>query len=558
VAAIDTARRELVRLVVSAPPSNRPVAAAPAADPDVLAWQALHRLSPRRRAAIVLRYDEGLSEEETADRLGTSVQAVRADVDAALLTMRTSLPRTDDPWVRVTGALAAAGRGWLDYNRPAAPAAARLPEILAGPPPAPAARTGATRAAHGVPTAGAHRYALAAGVVVALLLLTAMIVVPRLGRGPAETSGPATAAAVAGQPGPARSARLSVPVQQVPAGLLNWPPRGALAQDPTLVTAAGKAWRAGAPAAEGPASDFGVLWAGTLEGRTVAVLQALDPAGHPRVAQVMGRSASALTLQHAEPLHPGTALLSLLPPSGPSGRVRVLVSPEGQVADGLLASNPMSGLPLRSMPVGSDGVSGVLPSPPGTPTCSRVVLLGLDPATGAVAAAPHVLESAVASADMLGAMPMEVEVGNAELAPGQDARPDTVWFTDGERLATKLPGTGTVTVAALGPRLPDRPLSAVDSRVVSARAYELHRGSARYLGSIVEVGGRPVCASVLPVGTVPSGPYGWALRCPVPGGSAGVVHVVGGRDTTGADVSAAPGARPGGGLPRPRSRQHGG
>ena len=96
------------------------------------------------------------------------------------------------------------------------------------------------------------------------------------------------------------------------------------------------------------------------------------------------------------------------------------------------------------------------------------MLLGLDPATGAVAVVPHVLESAVASADMLGAMPMEVEVGNAQLAPGQGARPETAWFTDGEQLAKKLPGTGTVTVAAFGPRLPAQPLSATDGRVVSA------------------------------------------------------------------------------------------
>ena len=582
--AAEQAKSELVRLVLAAPPAPRPAPAPPGSDRDVLAWQALHRLSPRRRAAIVLRYDEALSEEQSAARLGISVQAVRADVDAALLTLRTSLPREEDPWVRVTGALAAAGRGWLDYNRPAAPAAARLPEILSAPAPLRPRREGATRdnaTRHGATrdsagresrfrengfresviregaTRAAHRPAArsgraaiaAAGGLAALLLLAAAVVVPRLGGGdpaaPAETA----AVAVAGQPGPVTAARLAVPVQSVPAGLLNWPARGALAQDQALVTAAGTAWRSGAPAAERPVRGLGVLWAGRLEGRSVAVLQALDGSGRPRVAQVMGSSARDLKLQHAEPLHPGTALLSLLPPSGPSGRVRVLVSPEGQVADGLMASNPMSGMPLQATPVGDDGVSGVLPSPPGAPTCSRVVLLGLDPATGAVAVVPHVLESAVASADMLGAMPMEVEVGNAQLAPGQGARPETAWFTDGEQLAKKLPGTGTVTVAAFGPRLPARPLSATDGRVVSARAYELHRGASRYLGSVVQVAGRTVCSSVLPVGAVPSGPYGWALRCPVPGGSGGVVHVIGGAATDSVTVGLSPTRSPAGQQP---------
>ena len=93
-----------------------------------------------------------------------------------------------------------------------------------------------------------------------------------------------------------------------------------------------------------------------------------------------------MRLQHAEPLHGGTQVLTLLPPSGPSGRVRVLVSPEAQVADGLLASNPMDGKPLQHMVLGDDGISGILPSPPGVPTCSRVVLLGLDAGISAPAA----------------------------------------------------------------------------------------------------------------------------------------------------------------------------
>ena len=39
-----------------------------------------------------------------------------------MLTLRTALPGVGDPWNRVADALAAAGRGWSDYTRPAAAA----------------------------------------------------------------------------------------------------------------------------------------------------------------------------------------------------------------------------------------------------------------------------------------------------------------------------------------------------------------------------------------------------------------------------------------------------
>jgi hypothetical protein len=336
-----------------------------------------------------------------------------------------------------------------------------------------------------------------------------------------------------------------VPTRTVPAGLLNWPPRGALSGNDALVATAGRVWQAKVPAAEAPATGLTALWAGTLQGRTVLILQALDRAGHPRLAQVSGPSTDALGLQHAEPLHPGTQLVSVLPAAGPSGPVRVLVSPEAQVANGLLTSDGTSRMPLQATPVGDDGLSPVLPSPPGTPTCSRVVLLGLDPATGTVGGVPRVLFSGVASAEMLGAMPMAVEVGTAALAPS-DAQPETAWFTDGEKLAPKVPGKGTLTVAALGPRLAAQPLSNHDKRTVSSRAYELRRGDARYLGSVIEVGGKTVCASAYPVGAA-SGPTAWALRCPVPGDMMpGLVHVVGGPGVQRVDVALTPTRSPAG------------
>ena len=537
--AFEYAKAELVRSFVADPGRPQRGPDAPPSHPDVAMWQAVCRLSPRRRAAIVLRYDEGLTEEQAAARLGTSAQTVRADVDAAMLTLRAAVPGVEDPWTRVADALAAAGRGWSDYTQPAG---GRVAEVLAAtePPSAPHSRRATASGRRSL------RPAALTAVVAVAVLLGAALVVPRLGGD--RTSAPPAEAAVAGQQAPVGETRISVPTRSVPGGLLDWPPRGALADDQALVAAAAKAWGAKAPSAEAPAAGLSLLWAGTLQSRTVLVLQALDRSGRPHVAQVSGRSAGSLQLQHAEPLHPGTQLLSLLPLNGPSGPVRILVSPQTQVADGLLASNPMSGMPLRATSVGDDGVSPVLPSPPGVPTCSRVVLLGLDPATGTTARDPQVLFSGVASADMLGAMPMKVEVGTASLARS-DAPPETTWFTDGEKLAPKVPGAGTLTVAALGPRLAAQHLSAKDRRVVESRAYELRRGKARYLGSVIEVGGKTVCASVFPVEAT-SGLTAWALRCPVPGYMMpGLVHVVGGPDAQSVDVALTPTKAPAGQEP---------
>jgi hypothetical protein len=314
------------------------------------------------------------------------------------------------------------------------------------------------------------------------------------------------------------------------------------------VVAATKAWKAGVPAAEAPASGVGVLWADTLDRRTVAVLQGLDRAGRPRLAQVAGATRTAVRLQHAEPLHGGTQVLTLLPPT-PSGPVRVLVSPEAQVADGLLASNPMDGKPLRHVVLGADGISGILPSPPGVPTCSRVVLLGLDDRGYPGASGDRVLYSGIMSADMLGGMPDKVEVGSPVLAPDRDALPETQWFADGAKLAPKVPGKGTLTVAALGPRLAARPLDSTDKRLVSSRAYELRRGSSTWVGSVVDVDGKTVCASAMPAGSAPE-PTAWALRCPIPGEMMpGIVHVVGAPQAQSVDVSLQPTRSPAGQEP---------
>jgi RNA polymerase sigma-70 factor (sigma-E family) len=51
-------------------------------------WQALQQLTPRQRAAVVLRYYEDLSEQQTADTLGCSVGAVKSLVNRGMESLR--------------------------------------------------------------------------------------------------------------------------------------------------------------------------------------------------------------------------------------------------------------------------------------------------------------------------------------------------------------------------------------------------------------------------------------------------------------------------------------
>ena len=54
-------------------------------------WRALQKLPHRRRAAIVLRYYEDLTEQQTADAIGCSTAAVKALVGRGLETLRAEM-----------------------------------------------------------------------------------------------------------------------------------------------------------------------------------------------------------------------------------------------------------------------------------------------------------------------------------------------------------------------------------------------------------------------------------------------------------------------------------
>jgi hypothetical protein len=82
--------------------------------------------------------------------------------------------------------------------------------------------------------------------------------------------------------------------------------------------------------------------------------------------------------------------------------------------------------------------------------------------------------------------------------------------------------------------------------MVSSRAYELRRGGSTWVGSVVDVSGKTVCASAMPAGSAPE-PTAWALRCPIPGEMMpGIVHVVGAPEAQSVEVALQPTASPAG------------
>jgi RNA polymerase sigma factor (sigma-70 family) len=79
-------RRVILRAQPVEPPAV-PDHADANADRDQM-WMWLGRLPRRQRAALVLRYYEGLSDNEIAEVLGCAVGTVRASISRALATLR--------------------------------------------------------------------------------------------------------------------------------------------------------------------------------------------------------------------------------------------------------------------------------------------------------------------------------------------------------------------------------------------------------------------------------------------------------------------------------------
>ena len=71
--------------------SREPARATEQPDPQDEMWTALRRVTPRQRAAIVLRFYEDLSEAQTADILGCAVGTVKSLVSRGLRQLREDL-----------------------------------------------------------------------------------------------------------------------------------------------------------------------------------------------------------------------------------------------------------------------------------------------------------------------------------------------------------------------------------------------------------------------------------------------------------------------------------
>ena len=82
----DVARRHLHRVVDPEQAPDRPVDEAVADDEQLR--DALRRLAPRQREAVVLRYGLDLSEADVAERMGVSAGTVKSSASRALSSLR--------------------------------------------------------------------------------------------------------------------------------------------------------------------------------------------------------------------------------------------------------------------------------------------------------------------------------------------------------------------------------------------------------------------------------------------------------------------------------------
>ncbi|WP_183092785.1 SigE family RNA polymerase sigma factor [Nocardioides stalactiti] len=90
---VDTwRRRRLLELPWASPPDSAGRDEAAAASDRLTLAGALDRLTPRQRAVLVLRFYEDLTEVQTADVLGISVNTVKSQVRVALQRVRELAP----------------------------------------------------------------------------------------------------------------------------------------------------------------------------------------------------------------------------------------------------------------------------------------------------------------------------------------------------------------------------------------------------------------------------------------------------------------------------------
>jgi DNA-directed RNA polymerase specialized sigma24 family protein len=455
--------------------------ALPTDDAGEAVWRALAGLPPRRRAVLVLRYDEGLSDAAVAERLGVPAATVAAEGEAGLAALRSLLRRRGAPEDLLPTTLAARAA-----ELPAPP-----PHPAPGAPSSPASGgAGGGRAAAVADSGGSgrgprRRWLLVGGGVVAVAAVVAALVVPGLRDDPVGAAGAV------------------VPARQATApGELPWAGRGPLVGDRDLLRDALRTWQDGVPDRQRPTAAS-VLYAGAPDGARTVLLQGTDGSGQSWVAEVTDAGGTP-ALRTTEPLGRTVPLLAL----AVGDRTRLLAPPDPSTT--LLALQDGT---LRRLTLDGDGLSEpVTPPPTGLP-----VAVGVGPvAVGSGSIRPGRLSAVT---------------GTVELARGTlDLDPDAVtatWYDDGALLARRL--GGAITVAGLGPTRTTTITVGGRSRQVDARAYEAVRGGTRYLATVVRVDGRAACVATSATGPVDAGPAGPAVlvsRCRPAKAAEGVVQAV--------------------------------
>jgi DNA-directed RNA polymerase specialized sigma24 family protein len=449
-------------------------------------WRALASLPPRRRAVLVLRYDEGLDDPSIAARLGVGAGAVATDGEAGIAALRSILRRRGRPEDLLGPALAA---------RTA--------------PPAPSPVTASEASVRVRPRRRRLRRLVVGGVAAAVVAGAAVVVVPLVAR----DGGPPLPLSAASRP-----------------GQLAWPARGPLTGDRDLLRAAAGAWQADPPSSD-PPTDVAVLYAGQPDGVPVVVLQGVARGGQPWVAQVTG-GAGAARVERSAPIGAAAPLLAI---PVDADRVRLLGPPGATLRARMTDLGPTEVLP--PLPLDGDGLSEpVAPPPAGLPI---VVVGGGDDS-------PAILGSGTAAAGQLAAAAKgTVEIAAGTLALGSSAEPRPSWYSDGELLAARL--GGAVTLAAAGPRLSSRLAVGRDVKPVDAMSYELRRTGQVFLGTVVRRAGAPICVDAVelvpPASSEPAPVPPSARRCMPRGGRDGVVHVITDAATGSVRIRLQPGAR---------------
>ena len=491
-------------------------------------WRALGSLPPRRRAVLVLRYDGRCSDAAIAALLGTSPAAVSGEADAALAGLGRILRRRGRPEDLLPAALGrAVGEG--SEPLPTAPPVAASASSATAPPVAPAASsalapaTPSASAVAVVPTLEQVRRRVRRGrrrpllVVIVVLLVAAAVIaavaLPSWGEA-GRSDGPVPGA------GP----------QAPHLGLLAWPARGGRVNDRALLRSALRAWKNGVGADDQPVRSAAVLYAGDLDGRRVVLLQALDPTGVARVAEVAGASGK-VRLVRAEPLGQAVPLLAVASAgAGPAGQLRVLVPPPTVVPNPTLLVGDPAGTAsaVAQVQVDGDGLSGSLTqTSAGAPL--QVVLLqtaSTTAASGAGTAAPRagsasateVVGSGEVAADRIVSVTGQAEIGAPQLTAGGPSVPTATTLQDAQVLAQSL--GKAVVVAALGPT--------IQVGELTSSAYEVRWADGHWVGYVARRDGRVLCAQTVAVALTPLARSAGAmvLRCRTHPGVSGILHVV--------------------------------